>query len=245
MFVPKELKRYSKKLEYSYSFGSFPAFELLKNHWEQVRGLLIHPDITEKIYEKAKRYCAKNAIPLMENEPVFARVCDKESTFLIGVLQKYAEMLDSNANHVVLVNPGDMGNLGTIIRTCVGFGIRNLAIIEPAADVFHPKVIRASMGSLFSICFQNFPDFAHYEQLFGTDRQLYTFMLNGAKKLETFPKTKGTPCSLIFGNESSGLDDSYLDVGKSFFIKHTNQIDSLNLSLAVGIAIYEFTKGNF
>ena len=50
--------------------------------------------------------------------------------------------------------------------------------------------------------------------------------------------------SLVFGNEAKGLDDSFLKEGTSVVIKHTNNIDSLNLPIAVGIAIYEFSKKN-
>jgi TrmH family RNA methyltransferase len=49
---------------------------------------------------------------------------------------------------------------------------------------------------------------------------------------------------LVFGNEAKGLDDSFLKEGTSVVIKHTNNIDSLNLPIAVGIAIYEFSKKN-
>jgi TrmH family RNA methyltransferase len=238
----KELQKYSKKLDYTYSFGSFPTLELLKNRQEQVKAVIIHPSITEEIYKNVKQYCTDYKIFLLENERIFARICNKENIFLIGVVRKYEEKLGSDANHVVIVSPSDMGNLGTIVRTCVGFGIQNLALIEPAADVFNPKTIRASMGSLFSIKFQSFPSFEQYTQQFGKKRKLYSFMLNGKRKLGSFSHTKTVPYSLIFGNESSGLGDSYLEIGQSIFIKHTNNIDSLNLSLAVGIAIYEFTK---
>lgn len=59
----------------------------------------------------------------------------------------------NNANHVVLVNPGILGNMGTIIRTMLGFNYTNLAIIRPG-DVFDPRVVRASMGALFNINFE-------------------------------------------------------------------------------------------
>ena len=51
--------------------------------------------------------------------------------------------------------------------------------------------------------------------------------------------------SLIFGNEGSGLPDSFLDVGTPLIIRHTKNIDSLNLDNAVSIALFEFTKNNF
>jgi TrmH family RNA methyltransferase len=48
--------------------------------------------------------------------------------------------------------------------------------------------------------------------------------------------------TLIFGNESSGLDDSYLNVGVPIIIKHSNKIDSLNLAMSVGIGLFYFNS---
>jgi TrmH family RNA methyltransferase len=53
------------------------------------------------------------------------------------------------------------------------------------------------------------------------------------------------PFALIFGNESSGLPADYLSLGTSITIPHGHQIDSLNLTIAVGIGLYEATKGSF
>ena len=55
-----------------------------------------------------------------------------------------------------------MGNMGTIIRTCVGFGIKNLAVIEPAVDIFNPKVVRASMGAVFHVNICRYDSFDTY-----------------------------------------------------------------------------------
>ena len=129
-----------------------------------------------------------------------------------------------------------------IIRSCVGFGVDNLAVIEPAVDLFHPKVVRASMGAIFKMKFEFFPSFSQYEQEYGGEREKYSFMLNGKYQLGAFGRSKNKPYALIFGSESSGLDESFLHVGKSVVIPHTHSIDSLNLSLAVGIGIYEFSK---
>ena len=167
---------------------------------------------------------------------------DKDNCMIIGVFKKYHYKLEHNVNHVVLVNPSDMGNLGTIIRSCVGFGITNLALIEPAVDIFHPKVIRASMGAFFRVKFEYFSCFEQYNQEYGNERESYPFMLNGKYRLETLKHPKNKPFALIFGNEASGLEASYLNIGKSVVISHMHSIDSLNLSLATGIGIYEFCK---
>ena len=82
----------------------------------------------------------------------------------MGVFKKYENSLDHTKNQVLLVNPGDMGNLGTIIRVMLGFNYNNLAIIKPCIDIFDPKVIRASMGSLFSMNIKLYDSYKDYAQ---------------------------------------------------------------------------------
>ena len=133
-----------------------------------------------------------------------------------------------------------MGNLGTIIRSAVGFGILNIAIIKPAVDLFSPKVIRSSMGAIFNVNIEYFDDFNAYLK---EKRNCYPFMLKATTSLSKVIIKE--PYSLIFGPEASGLDDSYLNVGCPLIIRHNNTIDSLNLDNAVSIALYEFTKNDF
>ena len=68
-------------------------------------------------------------------------------------------------------------------------------------------------------------------------------MLKGAKNIHDV-MTHHTH-SLIFGNESSGLPDCYLDYGQSVFIPHSEAIDSLNLSMALGLTLFHFSKDYF
>ena len=103
-----------------------------------------------------RRNAKKANVKVVENDRCIEKIRDKDNCIVVGVFRKYDCSLDYQKNHVVLVNPGDMGNLGTIIRSCVGFGITNLAVIEPAVDIFHPKVVRASMGAIFKMKFEYF-----------------------------------------------------------------------------------------
>ena len=69
-------------------------------------------------------------------------------------------------------------------------------------------------------------------------------MLKGAKNIHLIePDDKNY--SLVFGNESHGLDNTYLNYGQSVFIPHHEEIDSLNLSMALGIALFHFSKAEF
>ena len=237
-----QYKRYNDKAEYSYCFGPFPTFELIENRPQEAIEVLYHSQTSEAIREKLQRICQDQGIPCEQNDKVIQRIRDKENCLVIGVFKKHESVLSMDRPHVVLVNPSDMGNLGTIIRTAVGFGIPDLAIIRPGAAIFHPKTVRASMGSLFRLNFQYFDSFAEYKRAYGEDRKMYPFMLKGSVGLDQLQRDEGELYSLIFGNEATGLPDEFLGEGQSVRIRHTDNIDSLNLSLAAGIAIYEFTK---
>lgn len=244
MISNNELKKYNKKANYSYTFGMFPTFELLKNRPRNVVKILLHSKLASDIREKIISTCNEKKVDYIESDKVVEKLRDKESCLLIGVFEKYEVTIDNNDNHIVLVNPSDSGNVGTIIRTALGFGIHNMAIIEPAVDIFNPKTVRASMGALFSMNIQLFEFFDKYRDEYGEARELYPFMLKAKKKLGQID-VGSNKYAIIFGNEATGLDDSFLEVGQSVIISHSDEIDSLNLSLAAGIAIYEFSKKNF
>lgn len=237
-----DIKKYHKKYDYSYCMGAFPTFELIQCRSKEAESVYVHSKTSESIRDKIIAECQKAGVPVMFNDRVIEKVRDKESCLLLGIFYKYEMSLVHGENHVVLVNPSDSGNLGTIMRTCVGFGIKDLAVIEPAVDMFNPKTIRASMGAIFHMNVQYFNDFSEYEELFGGERICYPFMLKGEERLGDFSHPEEKAFSLIFGNEATGLDDGYLGVGRSVRIAHSEDIDSLNLSLATGIGIYEFTK---
>lgn len=252
-----DIKPYKKDAEYSYTLGAFPTFELIDAMPECVETVLVHSTFTDR--DKLEQKCAANAIDVVVNDKLIAKLSDKENVYVIGVFRKYAQLLKSDRPHVVLVNPSNMGNLGTIIRTACGFGIYDLAVIEPAADVFNPKTVRASMGSLFRIRHTSFASFADYAAEFGCgpgqrtgtngtagakERGVFTFMLNGEKPLTVADCPKPELYSLVFGNEATGLPDEFLDYGTSIIIPQTEFVDSLNLTIAAGIGMYMFSQGS-
>ena len=170
---------------------------------------------------------------------MFSAVNQKENCFVLGVFGKYEETLKAEKPHIVLVNPSDMGNLGTVIRTMAGLGLQDLAVIEPSADVFAPKTIRASMGALFHIRQTRFQSFEEYADRY-PGHDLFPFMLTGrAAPEDCFPQK---PFSLIFGNEATGLDAVFMRVGQSVKIPLSGKIDSFNLAVAAGIGMYVFTR---
>ena len=239
-----DIKTYKKDFDYSYTLGAFPTFELLEAMPENIISVFSGTGFTD--LEKLKDKCSEKNVPFSVNDKIINKLSDKGNVYTTGIFRKYDQELDCLKPHVVLVNPSDMGNLGTIIRTAAGFGILDIAIIEPAADFFNPKTIRASMGSIFRIRIKKFESFEVYLDYLnkngGKDnREIFTFMLNGAKPLTVNDCPKPELYSLVFGNEASGLPDEFLNYGTSIIIPQSELVDSLNLTIAAGIGIFMFT----
>jgi len=239
MYSPK-IKRYQKKFDYSYAFGSYPVLDLLKNHSERVLKVLLKENTEQSVgISEIKDICTGKGIPFEYADRLIEKISFKENTYVVGVFSKYELELEKDTNHIVLVNPTNTGNLGTTIRTMLGFGIKDLAIIKPGVDIFDPMVIRSTMGALFKIRFKYFNTFEEYKVAYSSNN-LYPFMLDGAKDISDVEFK--VPYSLIHGNESEGLSSEFKDIGQSVYIPHSKEIDSLNLSVATAISLWEVSK---
>ncbi|MCK4490037.1 MAG: TrmH family RNA methyltransferase [Anaerolineales bacterium] len=231
-----KLKRYKKDFDHSYCFGVYPTLELLTYQPESVLAVLLHSKgLKNQGITKIRNLCREQQIEIIENDNLVNKLASRGNTYAIGVFQKLNMDLDPAENHLVLVHPSSMGNLGTIMRTMLGYGKYNLALVEPAADPFDPKVIRASMGAVFQLKIKSFREFTDYWGSYA-DHSLYPLMTNGKISL---PEVEfQPPYSLVFGEEASGLGDEYLQFGTSIRIPQHNAVDSLNLALSVGITLY-------
>ncbi|MBR1939152.1 TrmH family RNA methyltransferase, partial [Candidatus Saccharibacteria bacterium] len=166
----------------------------------------------------------------------------KDDCLLIAEFTKFSTPLNPQKPHIVLVNPSDAGNLGTIMRSATAFGFEDIAIITPAVDNFAPKSIRASMGAAFHLNIASFPSIEAYRKAFSS-RPLLAFMLNNtAQQLSEAAQTAPDCYSLVFGNEASGLPAEFADFCTPVFIPQSESVDSLNLSVAASIALFTFRQ---
>lgn len=233
------VKPYKKGCGYSYTLGAFPTYELIKARPETAVEIFIHSSFTDA--EELKDLCEKERIPFSVNDKQINRLSDKENVFVVGVFKPFSCKLEKSRRHLVLVNPGNMGNLGTIIRTAAGFSYDDIAIIGNGADVFNPKTVRASMGAVFRTRHELFDDFKAYRERF-PEHDIYTFMLDGDTTLRLDTADPKMPYSLVFGNEATGLPPEYKAYGTSIFIPQSEAVDSLNLTIAAGIGMYMFLQ---
>ena len=238
------LEPYSRKLDYSYQLGVFPSLMLLEARPECAVRLLLHPQgLENEGVVKLRARCAELGVREELAERVLRRESRKDNCFAALVFKKYDCDLDPAANHAVLCQISDSGNAGTAMRSLLGFGIRDVAVVKPCVDVFDPHVLRASMGAFFKLRVRTYEDFDAYRAEHPA-RPLYPFMLDGARPLNAVAAEAVPPFSLVFGNEASGLPARFAQLGQSVFIPQSPEIDSLNLAVAVSIGSYVFMNGS-
>lgn len=148
--------------------------------------------------------------------------------------------LDENHYILVLDSIQDPGNLGTILRTADWFGIKQIICSKETADVYNPKVVQASMGSVFRVDVQ-------YTDLIETIHKhseipVYGTLLEGSDIRKITFKKNGF---IIIGNESKGISNALKKlVQQAVFIPRSqeSQTESLNASVACGILLSHLPK---
>ena len=236
------LSAYKSDLDYSYAPGIFPAMECLTHRPEKVRRLLVHSSAAGREgTDRLRALADKLDVRVEEADRALARISGKENCYAAAVFEKFADDPDPEKPHVVLHNPGDSGNVGTILRTALGLGIEDVALIRPCVDLFDPKTVRASMGSLFRLRVRVYNAFGEYRDAF-PERALYPFMLDASIPLREAVREKPERWTLVFGNEGKGLPEEFAAMGQAVRIESNDRVDSLNLAIAAGIGIYEFTR---
>ena len=240
--MPK-LEPYSRKLSYSYALGVFPSLMLMEARPEKAVRLLLHPEgLKNEGVEKLRRICAERGVREEMAERVLRRESKKDNCFAGLVFEKFESDLDPAACHAVLCQISDSGNLGTAMRSLLGFGIHDVALIRPCVDVFEPHALRSSMGAFYKLRVHTYDNFEDYRASH-PDRPLYPFMLDGAIPLNRAARQAKAPFTLVFGNEQSGLPARFAQLGQSVLIPQSDEIDSLNLAVAVSVGSYVFMHG--
>jgi len=155
------------------------------------------------------------------------------------------QLPDMDKNLVLMLdNISDPGNLGTIIRTADWFGIQNILCSENCVDVYNPKVVQATMGSIFRVNV-NYVSPEKYLERLPKNIPVYATMLDGKNLYEVLQDKK---CVLIIGNESHGISEYLLPyVTKKIRIPDYSfaksfTAESLNASVAAAIVIGEFSR---
>jgi len=141
---------------------------------------------------------------------------------------------------VYLENISDPGNLGTIIRTCDWFGIQNIFLSKESSEIFNPKIIRSSMGSVFHI---NIFEDVTLDEILVLKKSGYEFLCGDMDGENVYDITKGKQTLLFLANESRGPSEKLLTItDKKITIPGKGKAESLNVAAASAIILAELIK---
>ncbi len=158
--------------------------------------------------------------------------------------QQNGTLKGSATLQVIYLNSiSDPGNLGTILRSALAFGIENIVLDAECVDVYNPKTIQAARDAIFKI------NLVFDDQDRGILKQLkdkmpiYSTSLDGDTGLDTLEQVD-TFC-LVLGNEAHGVDPVIADLSDELIkIKMSDQVDSLNVSAAAAILFHNIYRND-
>lgn len=189
---------------------------------------------------------AKDAGAFVEtvSDNVFEAMSDTVTTQGILAVVKKPEFamrhLLVGTPHILVVETlQDPGNLGTIFRTAEGAGATGIIMNKTTVDLFSPKVVRSTMGSIYRMPHVIVEDLKDtIRDLQGSGITFYAAHLKGEKFYDEFDYTK--PTAFLIGNEGNGLSDEIADAADEYMkIPMEGQLESLNAAMAAGILMYE------
>lgn len=189
--------------------------------------------------EKSSKYDFLKSKLILTTEPVLKKISTTESApeAVAIAKQKIFTIEDiKDANKVVLLeNIKDLGNLGTILRTAKAFSQDAIILFGETVDLYNPKCVRSAVGNLWKIPVVQIKDFELLKKTFAKQNKIAT--LPKGESLKIFKAD--IPYLVMFGSEADGLSQQLIDFSdRSITIEINKDVESLNLSVSVGIILH-------
>lgn len=202
--------------------------------------------ISEALYNKKKQELnlERFAYEVLSNS-VFEYVSDtKTPQGILCVVKQQSynieELLNiKNPHFVVLDNLQDPGNLGTIVRTAEGAGVNAVFLSKESVDIYNPKTIRSTMGSIYRMPVIYVEDLIELLSIFKQKSiKSYAAHLEGKNSYDQEGYKEGT--AILIGNEGNGLRDEVSNAADIWVqIPMQGQVESLNAAIAASILMFE------
>lgn len=173
---------------------------------------------------------------------VFNKISSLENSYILGVCKKKVSVLEGK-RYVLLDNVQDPGNLGTIIRSCVGFNVDTLVLGDTCVDLYNDKALRASEGNIFKLNIVRTSLKDVIKILKEKNITIYGTDVNDGENIDKIENNSSF--ALVMGNEGKGVsNDIKALVDKNLYIKTSKNLESLNVGVATGIILYELDKNS-
>lgn len=140
---------------------------------------------------------------------------------------------------LVLETLQDPGNLGTIMRTAEGAGVTGVIMSSDTVDIYNPKTVRSTMGSIFRVPFVYTEDIkSAISELKAAGVNCYAAHLKGTGTC--FDQDYRRPTAFFIGNEGNGLSDEVASMADTYIrIPMGGKLESLNAAVSAAVLMYE------
>ncbi|MCX6233414.1 MAG: RNA methyltransferase [Bacteroidetes bacterium] len=225
--------------------GTKVVLELLKSSWVVKEIFALDKWLHDHLGFIDEQSTSTIRVSEKELERISALNTPSEVIAICEIPERIPDKLVISGLVVVLDDIRDPGNLGTIIRTADWFGIKNIICSPQCVDLYNPKVVQATMGSLTRVNVY-YADLGNFLKNLPSDLMVYGAALEGQSIHEVSLSAEGV---IIIGNESTGLSGNVLPfITKKLYIPAYDiynggpKAESLNAAIACSIILYEFRK---
>lgn len=174
------------------------------------------------------------------NEEILKKLSSNKSfSKIIGVCKIKEKPLNYNEDILYLDELQDPGNIGTILRTSLAFSNFNIGLSVNTCSIYNFKVIQSAQGALFKLKFEKFD----IDKLISLKSKGYKILVsilsNDSIFINDFKRNKDEKLIVVVGNEGNGIRKEIIDIADYKIKINISNIDSLNVSIATGIILYE------
>lgn len=172
------------------------------------------------------------------NEKINRHFSNLDTPSGICAVYKKTKNKHDNSPVVFLDNIKDPGNIGTILRSALAFGFKNIVIGNSCAELYSPKTIQASKDAIFKL---NIYENGDLDWLEKSNLPIYTTSSHKGTLLHSFiPEKK---YCLVFGSETFGVSPEIEELARNRIkIEMKNEMESLNVAISASIIFYELSK---
>lgn len=214
---------------------------------DRIRQVYISRKAEQEIYSRYQEKLSKVPCETVADE-VFDKMSDtKTPQGILCLLEQFhyrteqllAEKEKKQLLFILLEDIQDPGNLGTIVRTGEGAGVDGIIMSSQTADIYNPKTIRATMGSVYRVPFVYTQDIREtMKTLQKQGVSVYAAHLGGSKYYDEYDYRKHT--AFLIGNEGNGLKEDTAKCADSYLkIPMEGDVESLNAAVASSVLMYE------
>lgn len=209
--------------------------------------------VSESFYKKEKETIEKvlaegDIRAELVSDTVFSHISDtKTPQGILCVVQQMdymlEQMIQGEQRHLlVLDNLQDPGNLGTIVRTAEGAGVNGIIMSADCVDIYNPKTIRSTMGSVYRMPFCYAEELPKaIEKIKQAGIHTYAAHLLGERDYDQ--EDYRSSCAFFIGNEGNGLREEIAKAAQTYVkIPMSGQVESLNAAIAASVLMFEVRR---